>query len=229
MTRERYQGEGRPGEARPGPAARREAVRGAPLAEPALVDAVALIVGIVVGAGIFRTPSLVAANATGPARRAAAVGPGRARLPHRGHVLRGAGQHLAPRRRRLPLPAPGARRLVGLPVRLGAADGHPHRLHRAAGLRLRRLRLAAAAAGRALLRPLRGALGGGAHRAQRGRRPRWARGRRTCSRWRRCAGWGSSSSPGSSSRRPPLRPGAPRRRRRAAGMPPGAWRWCSCC
>jgi amino acid transporter len=31
------------------------------------VDAVALVVGIVVGAGIFRTPSLVAQNATGPA------------------------------------------------------------------------------------------------------------------------------------------------------------------
>lgn len=37
--------------------------RAAPLPLLSAADAVALIVGIVVGAGIFRTPSLVAANA----------------------------------------------------------------------------------------------------------------------------------------------------------------------
>ncbi|WP_052517878.1 APC family permease [Archangium violaceum] len=56
MTQERYQGEGQPGgEARP-----------EPLPSLRVVDAVALVVGIVVGAGIFRTPSLVAQNASGP-------------------------------------------------------------------------------------------------------------------------------------------------------------------
>ena len=60
MTREPYQRDGQPGEARSGPAAH-------PLPSLRVVDAVALVVGIVVGAGIFRTPSLVAQNATGPA------------------------------------------------------------------------------------------------------------------------------------------------------------------
>jgi len=54
MTRERYQREGQSGAARPLPSLR-------------VTDALALIVGIVVGAGIFRTPSLVAANAMGEA------------------------------------------------------------------------------------------------------------------------------------------------------------------
>ncbi len=60
MTRERYQREGQPGETHPGPAA-------VPLPSLRVVDAVALVVGIVVGAGIFRTPSLVAQNTAGPA------------------------------------------------------------------------------------------------------------------------------------------------------------------
>ncbi|AKJ06794.1 amino acid transporter [Archangium gephyra] len=60
MTQERYQREGQPGgEARSEPAR--------PLPSLRVVDAVALVVGIVVGAGIFRTPSLVAQNAAGPA------------------------------------------------------------------------------------------------------------------------------------------------------------------
>ena len=52
-----------------------------PAPQPVLrvVDAVALIVGIVVGAGIFRTPSLVAANASST-NTCAGVGPGRWRI-----------------------------------------------------------------------------------------------------------------------------------------------------
>lgn len=67
MTRERYQGEGQPGEVQPEPAARPEGASALPLPSLRVVDAVALVVGIVVGAGIFRTPSLVAQNTSGPA------------------------------------------------------------------------------------------------------------------------------------------------------------------
>ena len=59
MARGRYQREGRPGDRRSDAAL--------PLPSLRVVDAVALIVGIVVGAGIFRAPSLVAANSTGEA------------------------------------------------------------------------------------------------------------------------------------------------------------------
>ena len=167
-----------------------------------------------------------------PTRRArppcCCCGASGAGLLHRGHVLRGAGQHLAPRRRGLPLPAAGTRGRVGLPVRLGPLDGHPHRLHRAAGVHLRGLRLATAAAGEALLRPLRRALGGGAHRAERGwhpagqvdAEPAHAGGGGRARAW--------SSSPGSSSRFGPP-PQVPRGRQRGHVTPPGAWRWCSCC
>jgi len=57
MARARYQREGRPGESGPEAALPRPSLR--------RVDAIALIVGIVVGAGIFRAPSTVAANSTG--------------------------------------------------------------------------------------------------------------------------------------------------------------------
>lgn len=58
MTRERYQREGRPGEAVGGQ------VPAVPSPTLRVMDAVALIVGIVVGAGIFRTPAQVAQGAT---------------------------------------------------------------------------------------------------------------------------------------------------------------------
>ena len=86
MTRERYPGGG--GRA-----------RGAP-AELARPDAIALIVGIVVGAHL-PAPSLVAATPSGEAAVLLLWSLG-GWSPHRGHVLRGAGQHLAPRRRGLP-------------------------------------------------------------------------------------------------------------------------------
>ncbi|MCY1081266.1 APC family permease [Archangium lansingense] len=58
MRRERYQREGQP--------AVPDGSAALPLPSLRVVDAVGLVVGIVVGAGIFRTPSLVAQNATGP-------------------------------------------------------------------------------------------------------------------------------------------------------------------
>ncbi|HYO53078.1 APC family permease [Archangium sp.] len=67
MTRERYQREGQPGEARLEPEAAPGGAAALPLPSLRVVDAIALIVGIVVGAGIFRTPSMVAENATGEA------------------------------------------------------------------------------------------------------------------------------------------------------------------
>src|SRR5688572_9286537 len=45
-------------------AAAREPVSAAPKPAVSVVDAIALTIGIVIGAGIFRTPSLVAANAS---------------------------------------------------------------------------------------------------------------------------------------------------------------------
>ncbi|WP_257449047.1 APC family permease [Archangium lipolyticum] len=62
MTRERYQREGQPGEAH---GQGDPASSALPLPTLRVMDAIALIVGIVVGAGIFRTPSLVAQNSTG--------------------------------------------------------------------------------------------------------------------------------------------------------------------
>ena len=103
-------------------------------------DAVAIIVGIVIGAGIFRTPSLVAGAAGERATVLARLGGRRADLPHRRALLRRARLGLSRRRRRLPLPDARLRPAGRLPLRLGAADGDPDRLDRAAGLRLRRLR-----------------------------------------------------------------------------------------
>jgi basic amino acid/polyamine antiporter, APA family len=67
MKRERDQGEERPGEARLDSAAPPEGSAALPLPSLRVADAIALIVGIVVGAGIFRTPSMVAANASSEA------------------------------------------------------------------------------------------------------------------------------------------------------------------
>ncbi|HEX8439954.1 APC family permease [Archangium sp.] len=67
MTGARDQREGRPSKERLDAAAPPEGSAALPRPSLRLLDAIALIVGIVVGAGIFRTPSMVAANASSEA------------------------------------------------------------------------------------------------------------------------------------------------------------------
>jgi hypothetical protein len=81
--------------------------------KPALrmIDAIALIVGIVVGAGIFRTPSLVAANTASSSMFLLIWVLGR-----------------------LPFPDPGFWKTPGLSFCLGPDECHSNRLHCPAGL-----------------------------------------------------------------------------------------------
>ena len=124
------------------------AARSDPTYRPTLrvIDVVAIIVGTVVGAGIFRTPSLVAANAPSEAAALGAWVVGRRDLAHRRALLRGAGRGLSEPGRRLPLPGARLRHAPGLPLRVGAHHRDPDRVHRAARLRHRRLRDRARAA-----------------------------------------------------------------------------------
>ena len=128
----------------------RAAAAGPAQAQPRAVlrlgHAVAIIVGIVIGAGIFKAPSLVAGMAGSPAWMFAGWVLGGVVSLDRRALLRRAGDRLPARRRRLPLPAPRLRAQRLVPVRLGALFRDHHRLDRAPRLRLRRLHDAAPAA-----------------------------------------------------------------------------------
>jgi APA family basic amino acid/polyamine antiporter len=126
-----------------------------------------LIVGIVVGAGIFKAPAAVAAMTGSAGWMFLAWGLGGLLSLVGALLLCRAGDGLPPCRRRLLLPAARLRARPGLPVRLGALRRDHHRLDRPAGLRVRRLhaagpatrRLAPAAGGRRVCRRRRAGAG----------------------------------------------------------------------
>ena len=193
-----------------------------PSASPAkvlgLADAVAMIVGIVVGAGIFRAPSLVAANAASETCGAPRMGGGRSDRARRRALLRRAGDHLSQRRRGIPLPAPGVRWTAGVLPRVGPPRGDPDRLDRAARVRVRRLRHARAPAGRTLGSEVRGARRA---RADGGERRRGAPGRGHAEVAHRARGGGDCARRRGGAL--PARPRAPRTRGQRRRRAPPPW------
>lgn len=97
-------------------------------------DAVAMIVGIVVGAGIFRTPSLFAANVTSETSAFVALGGRWRNLTGGGALLRGTYHCVSTHGRRLSLSHACVRQAAFISVCLVADRGNSDRLSSSPGV-----------------------------------------------------------------------------------------------
>ncbi len=102
-----------------------------------VVDGVALLVGLVVGIGIFRTPQIVAANVGSEWAFIAVWIAGGAITLIGAFIYAELGSAYPKYGRRIPLSAPGHRPAGGAALRLGTADRDPDRRHRRGRLRVR--------------------------------------------------------------------------------------------
>ena len=119
-----------------------------------LFDAVAMIVGLIVGAGIFGTPSIVAGAVGSERAPRRGLDRGRHLLHHRRALLRRARDGFPLRRRRVSLPPEGFRPIARVPLRMGADDGDRGGVDRRIRLSLRRLHVARHQSRRSFLRHL---------------------------------------------------------------------------
>ena len=101
-----------------------------------------MIVGLIVGAGIFGTPSIVAGARRQRNAAHRRVDRGRRLLDHRRAVLCRARDRFPVGGRRVSLPPAGLRALARVPLRLGAHDGDRRGLDRGVRVSLRRLHVA---------------------------------------------------------------------------------------
>ena len=189
-------------------------------------DAVAIVVGIVIGAGIFRTPPLVASVTGDPGWTIVAWIAGGVISLVGALCYAELASDLSACGRRLPLPHARLRTQCELSVCMGARDGDQHGLDRAAGVRIRRLHVAHREPGRAIDCAVGRDRGGGAHRGQH-RKPRGIRARAELAHGVRGRGARARDRGRSirlARRRPTPRWHSPRRPCSA----PRDSRWCSC-
>ena len=117
-----------------------------------LFDATMVVVGSMIGSGIFIVPATMARELGSPGWLARRLADHRRSDRQRRPILRRTSSHDAAGRRAVSLSARGILAAVGLPLRLDAVSRHSDGLHRGGGRRLRALRR------RPVAGPLRGSL-----------------------------------------------------------------------